>query len=60
MSQILELRKTQEGKFLARRKDGRPLTPADRAEAKRLADTLATTPTADPAEGRIIAVLIAT
>ena len=58
MSQILELKKTPEGKVLARRRDGRPLTPADRAEAKRLADKLATTTTADPTEGRIVAVLI--
>jgi hypothetical protein len=44
---------------LARRKDGRPLTPANRVEAKRLADRLATEQTVDPTEGRVIAYLIA-
>jgi hypothetical protein len=58
MSQILELKKTHEGKILARRKDGRPLTSQDRAEAKRLADGLADTQITDICEGRIIAVEI--
>ena len=33
----LEVRRTPDGKVLARRKDGLPLTPEDREEAKRLA-----------------------
>jgi hypothetical protein len=42
-SQILEIRRTPEGKIQARRKDGRPLTPKDKEEAKRLAAQLPTT-----------------
>ncbi len=34
----LEVKKTADGKTLARRLDGRPLTPQDREEARRLAD----------------------
>jgi broad specificity phosphatase PhoE len=41
-SQILEIRRTPEGKIQARRKDGRPLTPKDKEEAKRLAAQLPT------------------
>ena len=37
MSQVLEVRKTPDGKVFARRKDGLPLTLEDREEAKRLA-----------------------
>lgn len=38
MSQVLEIRKALDGKVFARRKDGLPLTPEDREEAKRLAE----------------------
>jgi len=34
---LLEVKRTPEGKILARRRDGRPLTLEDREEAKRLA-----------------------
>ena len=34
---LLEVKRTPEGKLLARRKDGLPLTPEDREEAKLLA-----------------------
>lgn len=34
---LLEVKRTLEGRTLARRKDGLPLTPEDREEAKRLA-----------------------
>lgn len=34
---LLEVKKTPDGKILARRKDGLPLTPEDREEAKKLA-----------------------
>ena len=37
MSQVLEVRKTPDGKVFAKRKDGHPLTPEDREAAKRLA-----------------------
>lgn len=37
VSQVLQVRKTPEGKLYARRKDGLPLTSEDREEAKRLA-----------------------
>lgn len=40
MNQVLEVRKTPDGRVLARRKDGLPLTPEDREEAKRLAQEL--------------------
>ena len=33
---LLEVKKTPEGKVLARRKDGLPLTPEDREQARRL------------------------
>jgi hypothetical protein len=46
----LELKKTTEGRLLARRKDGRPLTPEDREEAKRLANEVLTLPRAWVAE----------
>jgi hypothetical protein len=58
VSQILEIRRTPEGKIQARRKDGRPLTPKDKEEANRLAAQLTTAPTADITKGRIIAVEI--
>ena len=35
---LLEVKKTPDGKVLARRTDGQPLTPEDREEARRLAD----------------------
>ena len=35
----LEIKKTPDGRTLARRKDGRPLSPEDRQQAKLLADT---------------------
>ncbi len=38
---FLEVKKTPDGKVLARRTDGRPLTPQDRVEAKRLIETKA-------------------
>ena len=34
---LIEVKRTPEGKVLARRKDGQPLTPEDREEAKLLA-----------------------
>jgi hypothetical protein len=34
---LLEVKKTEDGRILVRRKDGQPLTPEDREEAKRLA-----------------------
>ena len=37
----LEVKKAPDGKILARRKDGLPLTPKDREEAKRLAQEAA-------------------
>jgi hypothetical protein len=37
VSQLLEVKRTLDGKVLARRKDGLPLSPEDREEAKRLA-----------------------
>lgn len=37
---LLEVKRTLEGRILARRKDGQPLTPEDREEAKRLAQEL--------------------
>ena len=40
MSQVLEVRKTPDGKVFAKRKDGHPLTPEDREEVKRLAQEL--------------------
>lgn len=40
MNQALEVRKTPDGKVFARRKDGLPLSPEDREEAKRLVQEL--------------------
>lgn len=40
---LLEIKRTPEGRTLARRKDGMPLTPEDREEAKKLALELAPT-----------------
>ena len=40
MSQVLEVRKTSDRKVFARRRDGLPLTPEDREEAKRLAQDI--------------------
>ena len=37
MNQVLEVRKTPDGKVFAKRKDGLPLTSEDREEAKKLA-----------------------
>ncbi|MBI4527178.1 MAG: hypothetical protein HY695_25570 [Deltaproteobacteria bacterium] len=37
MNQLLEVKRTADGKVLARRKDGQPLTPEDREQAKLLA-----------------------
>ena len=37
MNAAVEIRKTPDGRILARRKDGRRLTPADREYAQRLA-----------------------
>ena len=34
---LIEVKRTPEGKVLARRKDGQPLTREDREEAKKLA-----------------------
>lgn len=34
---LLEVKRTDDGRILARRKDGLPLTPEDREEAKKLA-----------------------
>jgi hypothetical protein len=50
MSQVLELKMTPEGQLLARRRDGQPLTPKDREEAKRLATEVVTIPRAWVAE----------
>ena len=36
---LLEVKKTADGRVLARRKDGQPLTPADREQACRMAIT---------------------
>ncbi len=36
---LLEVKKTPDGRTLARRRDGQPLTPQDREEAKRLIET---------------------
>ena len=58
MGQLLEIRRTPEGKVQARRKDGRPLTPKDKEEANRLAAQLPSTPSNDISEGRIVAVEI--
>ena len=41
MSQVLEVRKAPDGKVFARRKDGLPLTPEDREEARKLAEDVA-------------------
>ncbi len=38
----LEVKRTPDGRTLARRRDGRPLTSKDREEARRLADNLLT------------------
>ena len=38
----LEVKRTPDGRTLARRRDGRPLTSEDREEARRLADNLLT------------------
>ena len=46
MSAVLELKKTETGELLARRKDGKPLTAEDRQEAKRLASEVVTLPRA--------------
>jgi len=40
VNQALEVRKTPDGKVFARRKDGLPLSPEDREEAKRLVQEL--------------------
>lgn len=40
MSEVLEVRKTPDGKVFARRKDGLPLSREDREKAKRLAEEL--------------------
>lgn len=40
MSQVLEIKRTPDGKVLARRKDGQPLTPEDREAAKKLAEDI--------------------
>ena len=37
MSAAIQVRKTDDGRILARRLDGKPLTPEDREEAKALA-----------------------
>jgi len=37
---LLEVKQTPDGKILAKRKDGLPLTPEDREEAKRLGQEL--------------------
>lgn len=36
MNAAIEIRKTPDGRILARRKDGKPLTPEDREHARRL------------------------
>jgi len=38
MNQMLEVRKTVDGKVFARRRDGVPLTAEDREEVRRLAE----------------------
>lgn len=47
---LLEVKQTPDGKILARRKDGLPLTPEDREEAKSLAGEVVTLPHAWVAE----------
>lgn len=37
---LLEVKRTEDGRILARRKDGLPLSPEDRAAAKGIADGL--------------------
>ncbi len=37
---LLEVKRTPDGRILARREDGLPLTPEDREEAKRLSQEL--------------------
>jgi hypothetical protein len=37
MNAAIEIRKTADGRIQARRKDGRPLTPEDREQARRMA-----------------------
>lgn len=37
---LLEVKQTPDGKILARRNDGQPLSPEDREEAKKLAQEL--------------------
>ena len=60
MNAPIEIKKTDDGAILARRKDGKPLTPADREEARRLAATAASDPPAVDTiiDDRTIAVLI--
>jgi hypothetical protein len=62
MSAVIEIRKTDDGAILARRVDGKPLTPEDREEAKRMAATRPTGLTVDEIididAGKISAVLI--
>jgi hypothetical protein len=58
----IEIKKTGDGRLLARRMDGRPLTSEDVEAARLLGKAPAATSTemapADPTEGEIIAVLI--
>jgi hypothetical protein len=53
---MLEVKKTADGRVLARRKDGQPLTPEDREQARRMAGTERFP--ADITDGQIVAVRI--
>ena len=60
MTPAIAIRSTPDGRIQARRLDGRPLTPEDREEAKRIAASIQT-PVTDPGaliDGDVQAVLI--
>ena len=60
MNAVIEVKRTDDGVLLARRLDGRSLTPEDKAEAKRIAASEAAL-VSDPAmivDGSVVAVLI--
>ena len=60
MNLAIEIRKSDDGAILARRLDGKPLTPGDREQARRIA-LVDQTPVSDPTviiDGNILAVLI--
>jgi len=60
MNPAIEIRKTDDGAILARRLDGKPLTPEDREQARRIA-AVDQTPISDPTviiDGNVVAVVI--